>query len=128
MSIPNDRRYLKTHEWVRLEGDSAIVGITDFAQHEMGDIVFVELPEVGQSYDQGGQLAVVESVKAVSDIYAPVGGEVISVNGELEQSPELLNASPYDTQICAIQCDDAAQYEALMDGAAYEAFLAEENA
>ena len=95
MNIPKDLRYTKDHEWVRVEGDIAHVGITDFAQGELGDIVFVELPEVGRVVDAEEAYAVVESVKAVSDVYAPVAGEIIEVNELLEGEPEKVNSDPY---------------------------------
>lgn len=95
MTIPADLKYTKEHEWVRIEGDVATFGITDHAQEALGDIVFVELPETGADVDAGGAFVVVESVKAVSDAYAPVTGEVIAVNEELEDEPEKINTDPY---------------------------------
>ncbi len=95
MTIPADLKYTKEHEWVRIEGDTATVGITDHAQEALGDIVFVELPEIGRTVAPGEAFAVVESVKAVSDVYAPVGGEVVEVNAELEGAPEKVNTDPY---------------------------------
>jgi glycine cleavage system H protein len=95
MTIPAGLKYTKEHEWVRIEGDVATFGITDHAQEALGDIVFVELPETGSNVDAGGAFAVVESVKAVSDTYAPVTGEVIAVNEELEDEPEKINTDPY---------------------------------
>jgi len=95
MTIPADLKYTKEHEWVRIEGDVATFGISDHAQEALGDIVFVELPEIGRVVDAGEAYAVVESVKAVSDVYAPVAGEVIEVNGALEASPEQVNTDPY---------------------------------
>ena len=95
MTIPADLKYTKEHEWVRIEGDTATVGITDHAQEALGDIVFVELPEIGRAVAPGEAFAVVESVKAVSDVYAPVGGEVVEVNAELEGAPEKVNTDPY---------------------------------
>ncbi len=97
MTIPVDLKYTKEHEWVRIEGDVATFGISDHAQEALGDIVFVELPEVGRTVDAGEACAVVESVKAVSDMYAPVAGKVIEVNGALETSPEQVNTDPYGT-------------------------------
>jgi len=96
MNVPTNLKYAKTHEWVRLEGDIAVVGITDHAQHELTDVVYVETPAVGSQVESGKECAVVESVKAASDIYAPVSGEVIAVNEELSHAPELLNDDPYD--------------------------------
>ncbi len=95
MNVPNNLKYAKTHEWVRLEGDTAVVGITDHAQQELTDIVYVELPEVGARVEAGQECAVVESVKAASDIYAPVSGDVVAVNEELSHAPELVNEDPY---------------------------------
>ncbi len=95
MSVPGDLQYTKSHEWVRVEGDVATVGITDHAQDELGDVVFVEMPEQGATLAAGDAFGAVESVKAVSDLYAPVGGEVVEVNGTLEDSPEKINEDPY---------------------------------
>jgi len=93
---PTDRRYTKEHEWVKIEGDIATIGITEFAQSELGDVTYVEVPQIGQQLTQGQAFGVVESVKAVSDIYAPVGGEVLEVNDALANEPEQVNSSPYD--------------------------------
>ncbi len=95
MNVPNNLKYAKTHEWVRLEGDTAVVGITDHAQQELTDIVYVELPQVGARVEAGQECAVVESVKAASDIYAPLSGDVVAVNEELSHAPELVNEDPY---------------------------------
>jgi glycine cleavage system H protein len=95
MSVPEELEYTKTHEWVRREGEEAIVGITDHAQEELGDVVFVELPEQGASFSAGDSFGVIESVKAVSDLYAPVGGEVVEVNESLNDTPEKVNEDPY---------------------------------
>ena len=94
MSVPGDLQYTKSHEWVRVEGDVATIGITDHAQDELGDVVFVELPEQGATLEAGDSFGAVESVKAVSDLYAPIGGEVVEVNGTLEDSPEKINEDP----------------------------------
>jgi glycine cleavage system H protein len=96
MNVPKNLKYAKTHEWVRVEGDLAVVGITDHAQHELTDVVYVETPAVDSHVEAGKECAVVESVKAASDIYAPVSGDVAAVNEELSQAPELLNQDPYD--------------------------------
>ncbi|WP_027481827.1 glycine cleavage system protein GcvH [Deinococcus pimensis] len=96
MTIPADLKYLKSHEWIRVEGDTATVGITDFAQDQLGDVVYVELPEVGRSVDVGEAVAVVESVKTASDIYAPASGTITEVNDALSGSPELINEAPYE--------------------------------
>ena len=95
MSIPDDLLYTKSHEWVRMEDDTATIGITDHAQDELGDIVFVELPDEGDTFDVGDSFGTVESVKAVSDLYTPVGGEVVEVNSSLEDAPEKINEDPY---------------------------------
>ena len=95
MSVPQDLQYTRSHEWVRTEGDTATVGISDHAQDELGDVVFVELPDEGATFDAGESFGTVESVKAVSDLYAPVGGEVVEVNSSLEDAPEKINDDPY---------------------------------
>jgi glycine cleavage system H protein len=95
LSVPQDLQYTRSHEWVRTEGDTATVGITDHAQDELGDVVFVELPDEGATFDAGESFGTVESVKAVSDVYAPVGGEVVEVNSSLEDAPEKINDDPY---------------------------------
>ncbi len=119
--IPSDLRYRDSHEWVRVENDgTVVVGISDHAQGELGDMVFVELPEPGISYDQGEACAVVESVKAASDIYAPLSGEVVKANDKLEDSPELVNSDPYgDGWLFRLIPSDAAQIDGLMDAGAY---------
>ena len=96
MAVPNDLYYAKTHEWLRIDENTAVVGITDFAQSQLSDITFVELPDVGREVEAGDEVAVVESVKAASDIYAPVAGTIVEVNSDLEDSPDMINASPYD--------------------------------
>ncbi len=119
--IPSDLRYRDSHEWVRVEGDgTVVVGISDHAQGELGDMVFVELPEPGMSYDQGEACAVIESVKAASDVYAPLSGEVVKANGQLEDSPELVNSDPYgDGWLFRLLPSDASQIEGLLDAEAY---------
>ena len=120
MSYPDDLRYSKEHEWVRTEEDRATIGITSFAADELGDIVFVELPEVGATLSQFGTFGVVESVKAVSDLYAPVSGEVVEVNEALRDAPELMNSDPFgEGWIARVTLADAAELEALMDAATY---------
>jgi glycine cleavage system H protein len=114
-------RYTKDHEWVRVEGDLAIVGITDYAAHQLGDIVFVELPEVGRSVTQFGAVGVIESVKAVSDLFAPISGEVVETNPELAGSPEVVNGDPFGRGwMLRIRMKDQSQVDALLDQAAYE--------
>jgi len=126
MEHPADLRYTKDHEWVRLEGDEATIGITAFAAGELGDVVFVELPETGSTLEQFGTFGVVESVKAVSDLFAPLSGEVVARNEELTGRPELVNAEPYgDGWMVRLRLSDAAQVEELLDAAAYERLTAE---
>ena len=119
--LPNELRYLETHEWVRNEGDGiATIGITDHAQEALGDVVFVELPEVGRVLAAGEESAVVESVKAASDIYAPVSGEVIAINEALEDEPETINNSPYgDGWFYKVRMSDPAELEGLLDAGGY---------
>jgi len=124
--VPQDLRYTKEHEWVRMEGDIAIAGITDFAAEQLGDIVFVELPETGRSVAQFAAIGVIESVKAVSDLFAPVGGEAVESNAELSGAPELLNSDPYGKGwMLRIKIAAADQLDQLLDAAAYEALTAE---
>ena len=125
MSVPGDLQYTKSHEWVRVEGDVATVGITDHAQDELGDVVFVELPETGATLAAGDSFGAVESVKAVSDLYAPVGGEVVEVNSALEDSPEKINEDPYgEGWILQLPVSDRAD---LLSAADYEKLLEEES-
>ena len=122
MNTPADLRYATSHEWVRLDGDIATVGISDHAQEELTDVVFVELPVVGRAVDAGDPTAVVESVKAASDIYAPVGGEIVEVNPDVEADPSLVNTDPYGRGwIFKLKVKDAAHVSKLMDAAAYAA-------
>lgn len=121
---PDDRKYTKTHEWVKIEGNTAIVGITDYAQHALGDITYVECPQVGKNVAQGAQSAVVESVKAASDIYAPISGRVSAVNLELEKTPELINQDPYGKGwIYKLDAIAPAELEKLFSAREYEASL-----
>jgi glycine cleavage system H protein len=118
---PQDLRYTKDHEWVRLDGDVATIGITDYAAHQLGDIVFVELPDLGRAVTQFGAIGVVESVKAVSDLFAPIGGEVVETNAELSARPELVNGDPLgEGWMLRVRIADVAQLDALLDAAAYE--------
>lgn len=122
MNVPQNLRYNKSHEWVLLEGDIATVGISDHAQEELTDVVFVELPPVGKTVDIGDPTAVVESVKAASDIYAPISGEVVEVNDAVEADPSLVNSDPYGKGwIFKLKVKDAGQLEQLLDAAGYEA-------
>ena len=124
--IPADLRYTKEHEWVRVEGDVATIGITGHAADQLGDIVFVELPAPGKTLEQFATFGVVESVKAVSDLFAPVGGEVVEANGALASTPEVVNSDPYGAGwMLRIRLADAAQVDGLLDPAAYEALVAE---
>ncbi len=124
MNIPENLKYSKDHEWVLLEGNVAKVGISDFAQHELTDIVFVELPEIGKKVEKDGQLAVVESVKAVSDVLSPLSGSVVEVNDALTDAPELINTSPYaEGWIARIEIADESEIAELLDAAAYAALI-----
>jgi len=128
MEFPEELKYTEEHEWVLVEEDLAIIGITDFAQDALGDVVFVELPEVGAVVEAGKAFGVVESVKAVSDIYAPVSGTVEEVNDDLVDTPEIINTSPYDDGwMIKIRMADAAAADDLMDAEAYQALIAEES-
>ncbi|HLY46720.1 MAG TPA: glycine cleavage system protein GcvH [Stellaceae bacterium] len=121
-------RYTKDHEWVRLDGDTAVIGITDYAQEQLGDVVYVELPEIGRAVEQGKEAAVVESAKAASEVYAPVSGEVVAVNDALLGEPAKVNADAMgEGWFIKLRLADPKQFEALMDEAAYQAFIAEEQ-
>ena len=123
--VPADLRYTKDHEWVRIEGDEATIGITAFAADQLGDIVFVELPEVGRDLAQFATFGVVESVKAVSDLFAPLGGEVTASNAELSSSPELVNTDPYGAGwMLRLRVADPAQLNQLLDAPAYDTLTA----
>ena len=125
MSVPEELQYTRSHEWVRTEGDTATVGITDYAQEELGDIVYVELPEEGATFDTGDSFGTVESVKAVSDLYTPVGGEVVEVNEALNDSPEKINEDPYgDGWIVKLRVSDEGD---LLSASDYEQLLEEEE-
>jgi len=125
LNIPEDLQYTKSHEWVRIEGDTATIGITDHAQDELGDVVFVELPEEGDTFDAGESFGTVESVKAVSDLYIPVGGEVVEVNSALEDAPENINEDPYgEGWIVKLRTTDEAD---LLSPEEYEKVVAEES-
>ena len=128
MNLPKDLRYSKEHEWVKDEDGKVRIGITEFAQDELGDIVFVELPEVGDELELDEPFGSVESVKTVSELYAPVSGKVVEVNEELEDSPELVNESPYEgAWMVVVELDDSSQLEELMDAAAYQKMTEEEE-
>jgi glycine cleavage system H protein len=130
MAYPADYRYTRTHEWVKADGSTASVGITDYAQHSLGDIVFVELPKVGDTVEAGKLFGSVESVKAVSDLYAPVSGTVTVVNEALNGAPETINANANETWLFKLELSDPVQLselDTLIDAGAYEAFVSEET-
>ena len=121
---PNDYRYSKDHEWVKVEGDTATIGITEFAQKQLGDVVYVELPAVGKTLDVHQTIGVVESVKAVSDVYSPIGGEVLAVNEDLNNTPETLNQDPHGKGwIIRLRLKNTGDLEALMAAVDYEKYL-----
>jgi glycine cleavage system H protein len=124
--VPTDLRYTKEHEWVRVEGEIATIGVTQYAADQLGDVVFVDLPEAGKSLDQFGTFGVVESVKAVSDLFAPLSGEVVEANPALAGQPELVNREPYGAGwMLRLRVADAGQVEGLLDAAAYDKLTAE---
>jgi glycine cleavage system H protein len=126
VNLPDDLKYAKTHEWVKVEGDTAVVGITDHAQSELGDIVYVERPEAGRQLSQGDTFGTVESVKTVSDLYAPVSGEVVEVNDSLESEAEVINSDPYsDGWILKIKMSNPDEVQNLLDASAYESSVDE---
>ena len=128
MELPKDYRYSKEHEWVKEEGDKLRIGITEFAQSELGDVVFAELPEVGDELEAEEPFGSVESVKTVSELYAPVSGKVVEVNDELEESPELVNESPYDKAwMIVIEPADKSGLDELMDADGYNAMISEDE-
>ena len=122
MAYPTDLKYTKDHEWVRLAGDTAEVGITDYAQQQLGDVVFVDLPSVGTGITAGSPFGTIESVKAVSELFAPVSGEIVAINERLAQAPEDVNARPHDTWMVRIRVAGTAPGD-LLDSAQYEALL-----
>ena len=127
MPYPEDYRYAKSHEWLQLEGENGTVGITDYAQHSLGDIVFVELPKVGQNIEAGSTFGSVESVKAVSDLYAPVTGTVTEINESLNSAPETVNTAANDTWFIKITVTNPDEANALLSAADYEKFVKEET-
>ncbi len=125
MNVPEGLRYSKEHEWVRVDGDTAVVGITDYAQDALGDVVYVDPPEVGTDLSAGDSFGEVESTKSVSELYAPVSGTVASTNADLEGEPEKLNADPYgEGWICTVTMSDPGELDGLLDADAYQAFIA----
>ncbi len=123
MNIPKNLKYSDDHEWVRVEGDEAVIGITDFAQSELGDVVFLELPAVGDQTEKGEAFGTIEAVKTVSDMLSPVSGEIIAVNEALNDSPEDVNKDPYESWLIRIRMSDPSETDNLMDAEAYEAFI-----
>ena len=128
MNFPENLKYSKEHEWVKVDGDIVIIGITAHAQDELGDVVYVEAPEVGSSVDASGTFGVVESVKAVSDLYAPVSGKVIEVNSRLEDEPELINIDPYnEAWIIKVEMTDSSELDALLTSEEYSSYVGAEG-
>ena len=123
LKLPEDLAYTKDHEWAKAEGDTILVGITDYAQDQLGDIVFVEMPEVGDSFQAGDEFGTLESVKAVSELYLPISGEIVEVNEELDDSPESINQDPYKGWIVKIKPENMAEIESLLDRAGYLGIL-----
>ena len=121
--VINDLKYTKDHEWVKVQGNTATIGIADYAQHALGDIVYVELPDIGKEFKAGSTFAVIESVKAASDSYMPIGGKVLEVNETIVDDPSLLNKDAYANWMIKIEITNAADLDALMDAAAYTEFL-----
>jgi glycine cleavage system H protein len=128
VEVKSDLRYTKSHEWVKVEGDVATMGVSDFAQSELGDITYLELPEPGDTVTKSEPLGVIESVKAASDLYAAVSGEIVEANENVVDAPESVNSSPYDDAwLVKIKMSDPSELDSLMDNAAYEKFLEEEG-
>jgi glycine cleavage system H protein len=126
MNFPEDLKYTKEHEWLRIEDGTAIVGITEYAQQELGDIVYLEMPEVGASFSQNDSIGTIEAVKTVADLYAPVSGEIVEINQELSDTPELINQDPYGKGwMLKIKIGDPSELDALMESAAYKDHVAE---
>ncbi len=127
MKVPQELKYTNEHEWIKVEGTRAILGITDFAQHNLGDIVFVEIPELDAQVSSGEEVAVIESVKTVSSVYTPVSGTMVEINEALEENPELLNQEPYEQFIGIIEMDDSSSLDGLMTAEEYEQFCQEQS-
>lgn len=127
-NIPDGLRFTRSHEWVKVDGDSVTIGVSDFAQNELGDITYLELPESGTQVSGGEPLGVIESVKAASDIYSPVSGEVVEANQQVVDAPDLVNTSPYDQAwLVKVRVSDQSEVEALMDSDAYRSYVAEQG-
>jgi glycine cleavage system H protein len=127
MAYPTNYRYTKEHEWIALDGKIGTVGITDYAQNSLGDIVYVDVPKVGDAITANQSFGSVESVKAVSDLFSPVTGTVTAVNEALKTEPDKINATPHETWIIKVELSDPAEFEKLLDAAAYETFVSEET-
>ena len=125
MAYPTDRKYTKDHEWIRLFGDTADVGITDYAQRQLGDVVYVDLPDVGRHISAGESFGSIESVKAVSELFAPMSGEVVEVNPRLKDHPEAVNSEPHESWMVKVRLSEPGAGESLLDAAAYEALVKE---
>jgi glycine cleavage system H protein len=126
MNFPDNLKYTKEHEWLRVENDTAIVGVTDYAQSELGDIVYIEFPEVGKAFSHNDSIGTIEAVKTVADLYAPVSGEVLEVNTELVDNPELVNQDPYEKGwMLKIKISNPSEVDSLMDSSAYKQHVAE---
>jgi len=126
-NVPAELKYTKSHEWVSVDGDIATVGITDHAQDLLGDMVFIELPEVSTSFEKGDDCAVVESVKAASDVYSPLSGEVLEVNDTLAETPEAVNSDPYGSWLFKLKISDASQLDEMLDAASYSGVAADDS-
>jgi len=126
-NVPAELKYTKSHEWVSVDGDTATVGITDHAQDLLGDMVFIELPDVGASFEKGDDCAVVESVKAASDVYSPLSGEVLEVNDALADAPEAVNNEPYASWLFKLKMSDASQLDEMLDAASYSGVAADDS-
>lgn len=124
MNIPDDLKYTESHEWVKVEGDLVTVGITDYAQDALGDIVYVEFPEIGEEFTAGDDVLTIESVKAASSVYTPFSGKIVEVNTVLEDSPQEINTAPYEAYLFKMKVDDPSEIEALLDSESYQAVLA----
>ncbi len=127
MAYPTNYRYTKEHEWISVEGGVGTIGITDYAQNSLGDIVYVDVPKVGDTVTANQTFGSVESVKAVSDLYSPVSGEVVATNESLKTEPDKINAAPHETWIIKVKLSDASEQDTLLDAAAYEKFVSEET-